>query len=143
MPLKTVIRDGYNGTGHLAGVSNAGELTIGGFPGVTPSFQYVDTINTAFNFFPPKSGHNLIITAIILSSNGSPIINIYEASSDTSTTPDKTLITINLTGVGSGVYIMPFPFGGFLQVTEGEFVNVTITAATIRMTLVGFYRPVK
>jgi hypothetical protein len=58
-----------------------------------------------------------------------------------SLTIDKQLLNINLTGVGSGVYILPFPFGGFLQVTEGEFVNVTISAATIRMTIVGYYKP--
>lgn len=142
MPLKTTIKDGYNGSNFLAGVSSSGELTIGGFPGASPSFQYIDTINTAFNFFIPKAGYNLIITSIILSSNGSPIINIYESSSPTSLIIDKTLININLAGVGSGIYILPFPFGGFLQVTEGEFVNVTITAATIRMTIIGYYRPV-
>jgi hypothetical protein len=142
MSLKSAIKDG-KGKGYLTRVSVAGELTIGGYSNSTSTFQYIDTTATAWNFYGPKAGYNFIITAIILSSSGSPNINIFEASSTTSTVVDRMLLNINLTGVGAGVYILPFPFGGFLSVTEGEFVNVTISTTTIRMTILGYYRPIK
>lgn len=139
MTLRSTIKDGQ-GAGHLAGVSSAGELIVGGFPGATPSFQNMSVANAAFNFFGPKAGFNLIITAIIFSSTAGPVINIYEAPSPTSLTVDKTLINLDLPG--NGVFVIPFPFGGFLEVTEGEYVNAVTAATTIRMTIIGFYRPV-
>lgn len=143
MTLKTVIRDGYNGTGHIAGVSNAGELTVGGFPGATPVFKTLNLANTAFSFFPPQSGQNLIITAISISATSGPIVTIYEAPSATTVvaSADKTLISLDLPASG-GLFFIPFPFGGFLQIDEGEFVNASSTTnSPIQMTVIGFYRP--
>jgi hypothetical protein len=143
MTLKSVIRDGYNGTSHLTGVSNAGELTVGGFPGATPVFKTLNAANTAFSFFPPKSGQNIILTSISISATSGPIITIYESSSATSIVVDKTLIGLDLPASG-GLFFIPFPFGSFLSITEGEFVNASSTTASpIQMTIIGFYMPIR
>jgi hypothetical protein len=143
MTLKTVIKDG-TGTGNLAGVSNAGELTVNGFPGATSVFNTLNVANTAFNFFKPKSGQKIMITSISISATTGPIVSIYTATSATTVlaSADKTLIGLDLPASG-GLFFIPFSFGGgFLEVDEGEFVNASSTTnSPIQMTIIGFYKP--
>ena len=144
MTLKTFIRDGHEGTGHMAGVSNAGELVITGFgsiSGINTKFNIINLTNTAFNFFIPMSTQNFIITSVLLNTPAAATnIDIYEASSATSTTIDKELLSVNTSSKGFIPIILPI--GGFIPVTEGEFLNSKTDNATVNMTIIGFYRPI-
>lgn len=140
MTLKTLIKDGQ-GTANLAGVSNAGELIVSGFGSNESKFVLLNVNGQAFNFFPPRSGYNFMITSILLNvGGGATTMEIFEATSDTSTTVSKQLI--NIVTATAGFFPINFSLGGFLQVTEGFFVNVTTTSQPNNMTIIGFYRPV-
>lgn len=146
MSLKINIKDGHRGTGHLAEVSKAGEFIVAGFGdgnGLTNSvFIALTPANTAFNFFPPTSGRNFYITAIIFNWPGAgALLEIYEASSAASTTVDKEIIKADLPS-GKGFASIPFSIGGFPAVTEGEFLNAKTDTATVNLTIIGFYKPV-
>ena len=141
MTLKNFIRDGHYGTGHLAGVSNAGELIISGFGENQSKFNAMNVSAQAFNFFIPKSDNNFVITAILTNVNGgATTLDIFEATSATSTTISKQLLRI----ATSGASFIPITFGigGFLTVSEGFFLNATTNNATNNMTIIGFYRPI-
>lgn len=144
MTLKSLIKDG-KGEGHLAGVSNAGEVTVSGFGdgnALTNSvFKALNVANTAFSFFPPQSGQNFYITTMIFNWPGAgALLEIYETSSPTSTTVDKQIIKADLPS-GKGFAAIPFSIGGFPVITEGEFLNAKTDTTTVNLTIVGFYKP--
>ena len=143
MSLKINIKDG-TGKGDLAGVSKAGEVIVAGFGdgnGLTNSvFIALTPANTAFNFFPPKSGQNFYITSMIFNWPGAgALLEVYEASSATSLTVDKQIIKADLPS-GKGFFAIPFSIGGFPVITEGEFLNAKTDTATVNLTIVGFYK---
>lgn len=140
MTLKIQISDGYEGTRQLSGVSSAGELVVKGFGETQSKYNAMSSINTAYNFFIPKSSQNFIITTILFSGPGNASIDIYEAPSAISTTIDKQITHIEI--LEKAFYPINFPFGGFPTVTEGEFLNAKTDAATVYMTIFGHYRPV-
>lgn len=138
MPVKVVIMDG-TGTGQFAGVTPIGELLLAGFGNLNNKSSFQTMANTnAFNFFGPIAGQQFVITSIVVGGTGTAIITIYEAASPSTLTIDKTLFRVNLR-VNSTIAI-PLPFGGFLPVSEGEYLNAT-TTATINMNIVGYYHP--
>lgn len=139
MTLKAQIRDG-TGTAHLATVSHANELIIDGFPGATPIFKTINVINTAFNFFIPISGQNFVITSIIFDVGAASVIDVYEASSATSIVIDKQIFQFSL--LKDTFVPLILPFGGFIKVTEGEFLNAKVSVQPVGMTIIGFYKPI-
>ena len=141
MTTKILIKDGHNGTGHLAEVSHAGELTIAGYGTNQSQYVLLNVNGTAFNFFPPKSGYNFYITSILFNiGGGATTIDIYEAISDTSIAISKQLLKIVTSA--AGFVPINFSLGGFLQVTEGFYLNATTTSQPNNMTIIGFYKPV-
>lgn len=138
MVLKSVIKDG-RGTGNLTGVSSAGELTIGaeGTFSNKSSFRLMNVVNQAFNLFPPISGKQLIITSIAFDGNANSTVSIYEATNSSTTTIDRLLFKLNLRTAGQ--IAIPFSFGGFLAVTEGEFVNALTDTQPVNINVVGYY----
>ena len=139
MTLKTNIKDG-KGTNNLAGVTSVGELVVTGYGDNITSFLNMNVNNTAFNFFPPLSGHVFIITSILFNAQKAPVtIDIYQAASATTTTIDLELIQIVAQTIG--FVPITFPFGGFIPVTEGEFLNAKNNNQPVSMTIVGFYKP--
>lgn len=140
MTLKIQISDGYEGHRYLAGVSSSGELVIKGFGESESKYNAMSSINTAYNFFIPKSKKNFIITSILFSGPGAASIDVYEAPSATSTTIDKQLLHIEI--LEKAFYPINLPFGGFLIVTEGEFLNAKTDAVSVFMTIIGHYRPI-
>ena len=133
---------GIGGTGGLAGVTSVGEIIVVGYGNNLSSFQNMNVIGTAFNFFKPVPGQVFLITSIIATLPSSSTLSIFEAPSSTSTTIDSQVIQIT-SSAGEANTIIPinFPFGGFLAINEGEFLNATVTAAPAQVTIVGFYRP--
>jgi hypothetical protein len=139
MTLKIQVSDGYQGTRHLAGVSSAGELVVKGFGENSSKFQSMSSINIAYNFFIPKSQQNFIITSILFSSPANTSIDVYEGASATATSIDKEILHIEI--FSKDFYTVILPFGGFLAVTEGEFLNAKTDTSTVSMTIIGYYRP--
>ena len=140
MTLKIQIIDGHEGTGHLTGVSHAGELVIKGFGESEIAFQSMTAINTAYNFFIPKSDQNFIMTSIIFDVGAAATIDVYESSSPTSTTIDKQIFKFTL--LKDTFVPITLPFGGFIKITEGEFLNAKTSVQPISMTIIGFYKPI-
>jgi len=137
--IDTKISDGSGG-GHLARVTHAGELiTVRG--NYDSTFNAAMTsINTAYNLVTPKSGFQFIVTGIVLnadknvSATDGAIAVLYEATSATTTTASKVLLTLNI-GKNSTV-----PLTGILiQTTRGVYVNAKTDDATINITLLGYY----
>lgn len=139
MTLKSVIKDG-KGTGNLAGVSNAGELVVRGLGDNQSSNQLMHVINQAYNFFSPFAEQTFVITTIIFSVKKNTTITIFSAPSVTSITQDMLLFT-TLIPIAATI-VNTLPFGGFLSVGEGEFLNATTDNPDSPMTIIGFYRPV-
>jgi hypothetical protein len=138
MTLKTFIKDG-DGSGHLVGVSHAGELIVSGFGINQTKFNALNVANTAFNFFIPLSEQNFVITSIIYNAPaGTSTVDIYEASSTTSTTISKQIFRIIT--VGATFVPLIFSLGGFVTVGEGSFLNAKTDNITVNMTIVGFYK---
>ena len=140
MTLKSVIKDGRGGTGNLAEVSSAGELVVKGFGDVQSKFLTLNSTAVGFNFFPPLSGQNFVVTTIIFDTGVATTLTVYEASNTTTTTVDKTILTASLTA--NQFITIALPFGGFLPMTEGEFLNVKVSAQPVNVTISGFYRPI-
>jgi len=138
MPVPAEIIDGQ-GTTARACVTSRGQLVVGP---IAFSDAYAVTVNataTAFNFVGPIAGKRFVITDILLYANkgvgaADASVQLYEASSDTSTTEDKTILDIemlkqtarDLTGLN-------------LIVTAGKWVNIKTDDDTIFATIMGYY----
>ena len=140
MTLKIQVSDGYEGTRHLAGVSHAGEFVVKGFGESEIAYKSITVINTAYNFFIPKPGQNFVMTSVIFDVGAAATVDLYESSSATSTTIDKQIFKFSLLKDTFTPIILPF--GGFIKITEGKFLNAKTDVQPVGMTVVGFYRPV-
>lgn len=140
MTARITIRDG-TGTGHIAKVTRANELIVSGIGDCINTFWAMSIANQAYNFFIPKIGFNFRITSILFSTPASATtIDIYEASSVASLTIDKQILKVDISS--KGFYPVNFPFGGFVPVAEGTFLNAKTDNTTVNMTIIGFYRPI-
>ena len=137
MTLKSIIKDG-RGTGNLAGVSTAGELVIRGLGDNQSNNQILHIGNQAYNFFPPLADQTFVITTIIISAKDNTTITIFSAPSAASATIDTLLFTTFIHPAATMVVILPF--GGFLSVGEGEYLNAATNKPDSPMTIIGFYR---
>lgn len=137
MSAKVVIMDGSKGTGQCAGISPIGEVTIVGAGTLSNQAVFQSfTPGSQANFFGPIAGQQLVITSIAADGNNTDVV-IFEAANQFTSTIDKTLFHIRL-AANANVFI-PLPFGGFLPVTEGEYLNVTNSAGTTNVTITGYY----
>jgi hypothetical protein len=138
MSLKMLIKDG-KGSGNQAGVSTAGELIVRGIGDNQSNNQSLAINGQAYNFFRPLPEQTFVITTIIFSVKANTTLTIFSAPSATSTVQDTLLFSTTITTATTQA--IPFSFGGFLPVGEGEFLNATTSNATSQMTIIGFYRP--
>ena len=137
--IDTKISDGSGG-GHLARVTHAGELIIvrGNYDSTFNAAM--TSINTAYNLVTPKSGFQFIVTGIVLnadknvSATDGAIAELYEATTDTTTTSSKTLLTLNI-GKNTTVPLTSI----LIQTTKGVYVNAKTDDATVNITLLGYY----
>lgn len=136
--IKVNLSDGH-GSGNLVKVSPQGEILTRQLKFSEGQFQSMDTVDTAFNFFKPRAGERFVITSILINTNkdigvNGATVDIYEASSDSSTSIDKQLLRIiplkNETIVATGA---------FVAVNEGKFLNGKTDDATVNVTLGGYY----
>ena len=80
-----------------------------------------------------------MITSIVLDGPNAATVSIYEAASTSTITIDKLTFKINFRGASNQV--INLPFGGFLPVSEGEYLNAFTDTATVNMSIIGYYSP--
>jgi len=126
-------------SGFLGKVSDQGEILTRQLKFDEVKFQSIDANDTAFNFFKAVANQRFVITGIILNTNkdigvNGAIIDIYEASSVSSTTIDKSLLELNLLK-NQTTSVVPLLLG----VSEGKFVNGKSDDAIVNVSIVGYF----
>ena len=138
MPADMVIRCGLNNWG--ASVSRYGELRVAAYDYSTSYFKNIGIANTAYSFVPPIQDEFFVITAIILQANKNvnantgQIVDVYEATSATSTTVDKSLIEVEL--IKNDRIVLT---GLNIRTSEGKFLNGKTEDDDILATVAGYY----
>lgn len=133
------LRDGW-GSKTPVRVTKAGQLVVAPVAYDDAMFNSLDTVDTAFTFFGPRSGKQFVITSIVVF--GTKEINdasdtnviIYEGNTPTTITVDKTLLRF---GVGKLTTLPIVPLN--LIVNTGKFINAKTDDNTIEMTIMGNY----
>lgn len=138
MSIDTRLIDG-KGKGHVATVTNKGQLVTAPLSFSEAYTQEVNATATAFNFVGPKEGKQFVITDILLYADKNVGVNdasvqIYEADSDTETTITKTILDIEMVKQTSRDIT-----GLNLIITAGKWVNIKTDDATIFATIMGYY----
>ncbi len=126
--------------GKLVKVSESGEIVTAPFDYSDPQFRNLDLIDTAYNFFAPRPGQQLVITSINAFANRNVTtqtqVDIYEADTDLETTVLKQLRRLDLAKLGDHIESQ------LLQtVTEGTFVNAKCDDDDVFLTIGGYYIP--
>ncbi len=128
--------------GHRLALSHIGEVLVRPFDYSDPVFNVLDVINTASNFFIPHSGEQLIVTGIIVFADRDVTtqtqIDIYEASSLTSTTIDKQIRRIDLAKLEGHIET-----GLTLKINAGVFLNAKCDDDDVFLTIDGYYIPLE
>jgi hypothetical protein len=131
------IQDGCD-TSVKAKVTPSGELVVGPVKYDEATFNELALTGTAYNFVGPKPEEQFIITGFVAVSDknltADAIVDIYEADSTSSTTVDKCLTKFAIT---KNAVVAPTPLR--ILVNHGVYVNAKTDAATIYITMFGFY----
>ena len=128
--------------GHIAkvNVTPLGQLVTAPFAYDQVVAMTLDSANTAFNFFKPKSKKKFVVTVILLTADsnvtGSSVIDVYEASSVGELTIDKSILHIDLLKNDYRDLI-----GLNLLTTEGKFINAKCDDEDVSITMMGYYVP--
>jgi len=131
-----VLIQGNNGK--TARVSNTGELVVQ--PPFSQATRVILTVDdTPLNFVKARALEKLIITGIIVNTNrdvgvNGALIEIYEASSETSATVDKGILSFDLV---KNQTVVTSPL--FIETTEGKFINAKASDSEVNITLLGFF----
>lgn len=138
MSIDVKLIDGA-GNGTTAKVSPYGHLVVGASNFSTAYAVTVALDNTGYNFVPPKAGFQFVITGLLLYANknvgtGDATVVVYEASSPSTTTADKTVLTTEMLKQTSRDIT-----GLNLIVTAGKWVNIKTDDNTVFSSLLGYY----
>jgi hypothetical protein len=128
-----------NGNGVEARVTSRGELVVAPLGFSEARFNLLAVINTAYNFTQPKASQRFCITGICMYADknvaaGDATVNIYEATSSTSTAAVKTLFSFEMPKQTTRDII-----GLNLLVSEGVWLNATTNDNNIFITILGHY----
>lgn len=124
--------------GNTAQVTAQGALKIIPNEFSKPSKQSIIDAN-AVSFWPPKAGEKFIVTGVIVNTdrnigvNGA-LIDIYEATSASSTDIEESIISIDQAKSVTSA-LLPL----FTEVTEGRWVNGKSDDANVHVTVFGYY----
>jgi len=135
--IKVILGDGL-GKSNVAQISNQGELITRPGQFSTSKKQQI-TDSSAVNFFKPIAGKKFIVTGIIINTdrnvgvNGS-VIEIYEASSATSTTIDASIISVDLVKNQTNA-LTPF----LIETEEGKFINGKADDFNVNISVLGYF----
>ena len=126
--------------GKLA-TSDIGEVLVRAYDYSDPIFQDMDLVDTAYPFFAPVAGKQLIITDIFAFANRNVTtqtqVDIYEATADDTLTITKQIVRLDIAKLDSSPH-----HGLFLKITEGVFVNGKCDDDDAFVTVAGYYIPV-
>jgi hypothetical protein len=77
----------------------------------------------------------------VITSTASAVIQIYGATSPSTITVETLLFKLVTTASNQTPFVLslPLPFGGFIPVLEGEFLNAQTDTATVNINIVGYY----
>lgn len=138
MPVKFSIEGGDSS--RVATVTPDGALAVGPVSFNLIEFNEMDLINTAYNFYQPLPGKQFVITAIFaygdkqVATATNATVEVYEASSTTSTTVDKIIMQFE---IGQNEF---HPFTNLnLLVSEGVFINAKTDDDDVHMNILGYY----
>ena len=121
-------------------VNEAGELIVSNGPYDLSTFNHLDVINTAYNFFGPKGREQFVITGFLaygdkqVSSSTNSTVVIYESAEIDSTNEERILVQME---VGQNQSI-PFPNIRILC-NKGVYINGKCDDDDIHMTIFGHY----
>ena len=141
MTLPVQIIDGQGGAFRTM-VTQYGQLVVAPLDYSTAVTHEMSAVDIANNFAIPKSGHRIVITDIILNAENSvgnvpgATVEIYEASSATSTEISKCIITIEL------IKNATLPLIGLnLLTSPSVWLNAKTDDATVNATVMFYYVP--
>lgn len=121
-------------------VNEAGEILVSDGPYDLSTFNELDTINTAYNFFGPRGIEQFVITGFLMygdkqvNSSTNATVIIYESDQRDSTTESRVLVQVE---VGQNQSI-PFPNIRILC-NKGVYLNAKTDDDDIHMTIFGHY----
>ena len=127
-------------TGSQAKVTSRGQLVTAPLEFSDPVQNDLTVACTAVNFFAPSSGQRLVVTAIYIgadrnvSANCGAAVEIYEATSATSTVVTKTIFKTGIIRNGN----LPLLGLNFLA-TQGVWLNAKTDDANINITIAGYF----
>lgn len=137
--ISVKIDDGYGSNGFVK-VNPNGQLVVGPLAFDETSFQEMNVIDTAFNFYGPVAGKQFVITNVIafaskdVTNNTDTVIDIYEASADDTATADKTLLEFGMGQLANA------SFGPLnIIVNKGKWINGKTSDNTIWLNILGYY----
>lgn len=127
------------GSGKQAKVTERGQLVVAPLEFSEVYQQTANVINTAFNLVTPKTGKRFVITDILLYADKNVGVNdasvqIYEATSATSTTVSKSILTLEMLKNSSRDIT-----GLNLITSQGVWLSIKTDDNTIYATLMGYY----
>jgi len=129
------------GQKRAAEVSELGEVLTRPYAYSDPKYQYLDTINTAYNFFAPRPGQQFVVTMLIITTDkdvgvdGATIV-LYEAAAEGATAVAKTIISVNLLKNTNLALV-----GMQLLVNPGTWINGKTDDDDVHLTVGGYYIP--
>jgi len=126
--------------GRMAKISRSGEIAVAPLEYSEPVFRELDLVNTAYSFFSPKRGRQLVISGFSfkadrgVSTGTDAIVILYEASTVDTLVVDKTIFQDAMVrGERTGFT------NTNLIVREGKWVNAKTTDDDIHVTVYGYY----
>lgn len=138
MTVKFIIDDG-SGKGAAAQVTSRGELVVGSLRFSQSYSTQCAVINQAYNLVGPSTNERFVITEILISTNNAvgvngSVVDIYEASSESSTTIDRTILQLEVNKQTS------VPITGInLIVTEGKWINAKVSDNSVYVVVMGYF----
>jgi len=138
MPLNIEIKDG-TGSCSKTKVTSRGQLVTAPLEFSSAFGTTADVVNVAFNLVSPVPGKGFVVTAILLSANkgvgtNDASVQLYEASSATSTVVDSGVLDIEMEKRSSRDIASLN-----LLVPEGKWLNLKTNDATIFATIMGYF----
>ncbi len=134
--IEVQIADG-KGKDKFAEVSEQGELIIRPAQYSTAKKQQITDAN-AVNFFKPQSGKKLIISGTVINADksvtASSLVDIYEAVTDSETTIDTSIFSIDI-NKNDSLPILPV----LIETTEGKFINGKADDFNVNVTVLGYF----
>ena len=130
------------GTKQKAKVTTLGQVVVAPFSYDESSFNAMDTVDTAYNYYGPKANQQFVITSALVfadkdvADNTDTVIVVYEATSPSTTTEAKVLFQFGV-GKSTNMHISPLN----LLVNEGVYINGKTGDDDIHMTIFGYYIP--